>query len=139
MNVHKGNEFLLATYNPIQLQPIRGRPFLVPPCVIPCYKIIPIKNSVRAQDDNFFRIHQIARKFYKELIENSQLIDGFERLCGGFMFVDLLYDPEITPETFRIYAKNFPAEEASRNLIYSVKIIHSKTNINQRKSIDLEW
>ena len=67
------------------------------------------------------------------------MIDEFERLCEGFTFVDSWDDPEITPETFRIYAKNVPAKEASRNLIYSVKIIHSKTNINQRKSIDLEW
>ena len=36
MNVHKGKAFLLATYNPTQLQPIRGCPFLVPPCVILC-------------------------------------------------------------------------------------------------------
>ena len=43
MNVNKGKKFLLATYDPTQLQPIRGRPFLVPPCVIPCYNIIPKK------------------------------------------------------------------------------------------------
>ena len=44
-------ENIIATEYPTQLQPIRGRPFLVFPCVIPC-----IKNSVRAQDDDFFRI-----------------------------------------------------------------------------------
>ena len=53
MNVHKGKKNILATYNPTQLQPIRGSTFMVPPCVIPWYKIIPIKNSVRAKDDNF--------------------------------------------------------------------------------------
>ena len=44
---------ILATYDPTKLQHIRGRPFLVYPCVITCYKRIPIKNSVRAQDDKF--------------------------------------------------------------------------------------
>ena len=53
INFHKGNKFILETYDSTQLQPIRGRPFLVSPCFIPCYKIIPIKNYVRAQDDNF--------------------------------------------------------------------------------------
>ena len=53
INVHKGNKFILSTYEPTQLQQIIGRPFLVYPCVIPCYKIILIKNSVHAQDDNF--------------------------------------------------------------------------------------
>ena len=71
MNVHKGNKFILATYDPTQLQPIRGRPFLLSPCVIPCYKIIPIKNSFSAQDDKIFRTQKIARNTYKELIDNS--------------------------------------------------------------------
>ena len=62
MNFHKRKNFLIATYDPTQLQPIRGRQFLVYPCVIPCYKIIPIKNSVCAQDDKFSRIQQIVRK-----------------------------------------------------------------------------
>ena len=44
MNLHKRNTFLLATYDPTQLQPIRGSLFLVSPCVIPCYKIVHIKN-----------------------------------------------------------------------------------------------
>ena len=44
-------------------------------------------------------------------------------------------DPEITPEMFQIYARNFPAKEASRNFISSVKILHSTINRNQRKSI----
>ena len=55
MNFHKGKKNL-ATYDQTQLQPIRGHSFMVYPCVIPCYKIIPIKNYVRAQDDNFSRI-----------------------------------------------------------------------------------
>ena len=58
----------------------------------------------------FFRIQQIARKIYKGIIENSQFIDKFERLCGGFTFVDSWDDPEITPETFRIYDRNIPAK-----------------------------
>ena len=44
LKVHKVKNFVLETYNPTQLQPIIGRPFMVSPCVIPCYKIIPIKN-----------------------------------------------------------------------------------------------
>ena len=56
MNFYKRDNFLLATYNPTQPQPIRGSPFLVSPCVIPCYKIIPIKNSVCVQDDNIFKV-----------------------------------------------------------------------------------
>ena len=61
------------------------------------------------------------------------MIDDFERLDEGFTFLDSWDDPEITPETFRIYAGNFPAKEASGNFIYSVKkftlrLIESKEN-----------
>ena len=112
---------LLSIYNPIEIQPIRGRPFLVFPRVIPYCKIIPIKNYVRAQDDNFFRIQHIGRNSYKKLIDNSQLIDEFERLFKFFTLVDSWDDPEINPEMFLIYAINLPAKEASCNFIYSVK------------------
>ena len=103
------------------------------PSVIPCYKIIPIKNSFCSQDDNFFGFQQIAINGYKELINNPHLIDKFKRLCEGFTFVNSWDDLEMTPKMFRIYARNVPAKEASRNFIYSVKRIHSKNNRNQRK------
>ena len=96
INVHKGSKFILAIYDPTQLQPIIGRLFLVSPCVIPHYKISPIKTSVHAQDDTFFRIQCIARDSYKELIENSQLIDEFEQIYKGFTFVYFCDDTEIT-------------------------------------------
>ena len=64
MNVHKGKKIILATYNPTQLQTVRGRLFLVYPCVIPCYKIISVRNYVRAQDGNFFRIQHISINIY---------------------------------------------------------------------------
>ena len=81
------------------------------PCIIQCYKIIPIKNYVRAQDDNFFRIPQIDRNSFKELIDNPKLIENFERLCEGLAFVDSWIDPNITPEMFRIYDRNVPAKK----------------------------
>ena len=49
----KKEKSMLAKYDPTQLQPIRGYPFLVSPCGIPCYKIIPKENYVRAEDDKF--------------------------------------------------------------------------------------
>ena len=67
MNVYKGkNDF--STYNPTQLQPIRGRPFLVSPFVISCYKIIPIKNSAHAQDDKFSGFNTLLEKIISNLL-----------------------------------------------------------------------
>ena len=59
---------LLATYYPTQLQPIRGRLFLVSPCVVPCYKIIPIKNFVGAQYDNFSGFNRLLEIFQNNLL-----------------------------------------------------------------------
>ena len=70
------------------------------------------QNSIRAQDYNFFRIQYISRKVIK-LIGNSKLIDKFERICEVFTFVYAWNYPQMTPEKFRIYARNVPAKEAS--------------------------
>ena len=59
MNVHKVNKFILATYDPTQPQPIRGRP-----CVILCHKITPIK-VLSAHKMVIFGIQQISRNSYK--------------------------------------------------------------------------
>ena len=66
------------------------------------------------------------------------MINEFENLCLDFSFVDSWNDPQITPDTFRIYARNIPAKEESRNFIHSVEQIHSQANRRQRKYIDLQ-
>ena len=66
---------------------------MVSPCVIPCYRIIPIKNSVRAQDDKYFRIQQSYRNIYKHLlgIHSSLMnLNGSDKashlyICGMIM------------------------------------------------------
>ena len=68
MNVHKGSKFLSATCDPTQLQPIRVRPFMMSTCVIPCCKSIPIKHSVRAQDDFFSGFNRLIGNFIKNLL-----------------------------------------------------------------------
>ena len=67
MNVHEGNNLIPAKYDLTQLQPIRGIPFLVPPCVIPCYNIIPINKSIRSQDDNFSGFNRLIKTVIKSL------------------------------------------------------------------------
>ena len=69
MNVHKG-KYLLEIYKPTQPQHIKVIPYLASPCVIPCYKSILIKNSVRAQDDNFSG----CSRFIEIVIKNLSII-----------------------------------------------------------------
>ena len=86
----------------------------------------------------FLAFNRLAENIHKELIENSQLVDGFAQLCEGFSFVYLWDHPEITSETFQIYAINVPAKEAPCNFIYSVKRLHYNTlavETQDRKSV----
>ena len=70
--------------------------------------------------------------------ENHNLIEEFERLCEGFTFEDSWIDSKITPDTFRIYTRNVPAKEASRNFVESVKHVCSDSEIKLRLSHQ-EW
>ena len=137
-NIYKARKLVIATYDPTQLQPIKSQPLLVSPNIIPCYKIIQIRHSVRTQNHNFYRLQQIARMNYKELNDNADVINEFEQLCEGFTYVESWDDPKITPDTFRIYARNIPAKEASRNFVESVKRIYNKEEYIIRQSIDLQ-
>ena len=138
LNVYKGNILEIATFDPTQLQPIKGKPFLISPNVIPSYKIVQINHSVRAQDETFYRIQQISRMNYKEFHLNPELLDEFERLCNNFTFVDSWTNSAITPSTFRIYSKQIPAKQASKDFIISVKAHIPVTERKEKKAIDLE-
>ena len=99
---------------------------------------MPISTSVCIQEGNFFRLQQIARLDYRVLKENYNLINEFEQLSNRFTFVDSWNDDKITPDIFRIYTRNVPAKEASRNFVKSIKCVYNKSEIKLRKSQDLQ-
>ena len=78
------------------------------------------------------------QKNYKELLENPQLIAEFEQLCDGFTFVPSWDSLLITHDTFRIYARNIPAKEASWNFVTSVKRKFTQEQLRLRSSIYLQ-
>ena len=76
MNFHKVNKIFFQHTNQHNFNLLWDIHFLVSPCVLPCYKIIPIKNSVRAQDDNFAGFNILLEKFIKNLFRiNSWLMN----------------------------------------------------------------
>lgn len=139
INLLNGGILEIATMDHSQLQPIKGRPFLTSPNVIPCYTMVSLKNSVRAHNDpNFYRLQQITRMKYSAFEENPELIDEFKALCEGFTFVDSWNDPLITPSTFRCYAMQVPAKEAARNFLATVRALIPANLIRHAKSLDYE-
>ena len=59
------------------------------------------------------RLQQIARLDYRILKENHNIIQEFEQLSEGLTFVDSWNNEKITPDAFRIYARNLLGKEAS--------------------------
>jgi hypothetical protein len=63
-----GGVLVIATIDPLQLRPIRGRPFLVSPFVLTCFRFSLLKHSVRAADDLFFQRMQDISRMLKSYI-----------------------------------------------------------------------
>ena len=64
INYHKGDKFLLAPYDPTQLQPIRGRTVWCPPVLFHVTKLF-LSKFLSAHKMIIFRIQQIDRNSYK--------------------------------------------------------------------------
>ena len=61
-NVNLGGILIMCTMDHTQIQPIDGRPFLTSTHAISCFRMVSLKESVRASSDSDFRrIKEIAR------------------------------------------------------------------------------
>jgi hypothetical protein len=135
-NLYLGGILLIGTLDHTQIQAIDSWPFLTSSNLIPCFKMIELKYPVRAADDNnFFRIQQIARYHYKKLTENPELVEEFINLCSDhLMFVDNWDDNRIPPSTMRLYSKKVPAKEAAKQFSNIVRRFFSADNLRERIS-----
>ena len=85
--------------------------------------MVKLKTSVRAAGDpDFQRIQEIARMHYSKYVSNPDLITEFKTLLSNTCtFVPSWTSPEITPSTYRLYGKKFPAKEATRQFVEAVR------------------
>ena len=130
----------MCTMDLTQIQPIDGRPFLTSTHAISCFRMVCLKEPVRASSDNDFRrIKEIARYSHQTLRNNPSLIDEMINLASShFTFATDWNDQRIKPQTMRIYSKKIPAKEAAKSFASRVRNHISSENIRERKSIDLE-
>ena len=122
-NIFLGGVVIFGTIDHTQLQPVKGRPFLTSSHVITCFKMVMLTTSVRSFGDlPFQRLQEISRLHYKMYSLDPSLIPEFKRLLSETCtFVLTWNDPEITPSTYRLYGKKFPAKEATRQFVDSVR------------------
>ena len=119
-----GGMLIYFTLDHLQTQPIRERPLLTSPQIIPCFQMVSLNQSVRAAaDPSFQRIQDIARMSLQMLQdENHDHVNDFINLVSiNCTFVPNWDSPEINERTYRLYSKKVPAKQASRQYAERVK------------------
>jgi hypothetical protein len=139
-NIFLGGVIIIGTIDHTQLQPVQGRPFLTSSHVISCFKMTMLSTSVRASNDpNFQRIQEIARMHYQKYTENPSLLDEFKDLLSATCtFVPNWSSTEITPSTYRLYSKKFPAKEATRQFVSAVTQSIEQMNLRKKNADDVQ-
>lgn len=135
-----GGVLLICTLDHTQLQPVRGKPFLVSTHVLSCFRMSRLQHSVRASNDkDFQRIQTIARMHPAMYKRDSTLLPEFARLYNDvFTFVDDWSSKEIDPNTHRLYGRKVPAQEATELYVQQVRKFLPSNEIRKRISEDTE-
>ena len=139
-NIFLGGLLFICTLDHKQLQPIEGRPFLVSPMVLSCFKFISLTESVRASGDpNLQRIQKIARMHPDMYDSNPDLLSEFKSLLSSTCtFVDSWNDDIISPTTYRLYGKKYPARKASEQYIEQVRSKMHSDEFCERAADDMQ-
>jgi hypothetical protein len=139
-NIYLGGLLIICTLDHTQIQPIDGRPFLTSSHIIPCFKMVCLKHSVRASSDvQFQRIQEIARYSYKKFENEPNLMEEFIQLCSAHLtFVPNWDNPVITPQTMRLYSKRVPAKDAARHFAQRVRSHVNSNDLRERVADDVE-
>ena len=137
-NIYLGGVLFICTLDHAQLQPIDGKPFLVSPMILSCYRFVRLNESVRASGDtNLQRIQRISRMNPRKLSQDNNLIIEFKNLLlGNCTFVNDWSDSIITPNTYRVYGKKLPARQASEKFIQEVSTQLSDNEYMESNAVD---
>ena len=83
-NIFLGGVLFICTLDHKQLQPITGKPFLMTPMIISCFRLHNITESVRASGDlNLQRMQKIARMNPSKYSSNPELLSEFKELLSS--------------------------------------------------------
>ena len=131
-----GGVLLIATIDPLQLKPIRGRPFLVSPFVLTCFRFSLLKHSVRAADDLSFQRMQDISRLLSHTYTLEILAEMAELLETHCTFVDSWSDPCITNTMLRCFGRN--AAIRQEEIRFMNEIVASGMRVLYREADDFE-
>ena len=137
-----GGVLLICTMDHKQLCPINETPVLISSQIPTAFTFITLEKSIRASNDtNFQRIQDISRMHPSKYLSEPSILQEFENLLKTTCtFVTDWSDPVITNNTFRLYAKKFPAKEATKLYQDQVRatMINNISGLRSRHCIDIE-
>jgi predicted GIY-YIG superfamily endonuclease len=131
-----GGVLLIATIDPVQLKPIKGRPFLVSPFVLTCFRFSSLRHSVRAADDAFFQRIQDISRMLTHLYTPGILVEMTELLLTHCTFVDSWSDPRITDTMLRCFGRNAAIRHEAKRFMNEV--VASGRRVLYREADDYE-
>ena len=140
-DLYMGGVHVQFTLDHLQTKPVKQRPLLISPQIIPCYQMFALRHPIRAASDaNFRRIQEISRMNVSVLIEeeNNYVREFTELISEHCTFVDTWESPLITEKTYRLYSKRVPAKEASRQYAERVKRCIHHDNYVVSTAVDVE-
>ena len=114
-----GGVIIISTMDHTQLQPVAGRPFLLSSYVITCFKLVKLEISVICSIDiNFQRLQKIVRMHYRKYTDFPGLLDELRDLLRNVpTYVENWSSPIITADTYRLYGRRVPANEATSDFV----------------------
>ena len=101
--IFMGGMLIISTIDPLQLPPIRGRPFLMFSHILPCFWFGGLKYSIRAQNDNGFqRLQELTRIYNPSRLELDEFCQLILQNC---LFATSWEDPIIPSNALRVFGK----------------------------------
>jgi hypothetical protein len=139
-NIFLGGVLILSTLDHTQIRCIDGHPFLTSMNIITCFKMVELKTSVRASDDEAWQRIQTITRMNHQVLQNNPLLvqevlDLISRECT---FLPDWNHPRITPTTYRLYGKKIPAIEASKEYTERGRRVIPYVNRRERTAEDIE-
>ena len=102
--------------------------------------MVKLETSVRAVgDQDFQRLQEITRMHFNSFNDNTELLDEFRQLLRNVpTYVPNWTSPEISPDTYRLYGRKTPANEATRNLVETIRSSIPHDHLRESSAIDKE-
>ena len=137
-----GGLLIIGTIDHTKIQSIERRPFPTLSHIIPCFRMVELKHSVRANSDpSWQHIQEIASFQQKNLSSNPLLKHEFINLVSQHSTFVLDWDSNlITSSTIRLYARKVPAKEAMKQFVsrfcqnIHISLIRESTSQDLEKS-----